>query len=74
MDVNNFENFSKEEYEENLKRLGIEKHSDLVGKPVYYSIIRYGKHVVVEWDADRAHYLLDLDGDRFWSNPFRILL
>ena len=39
---------------------------------VYYSQKAYGEHKVVKWDEDRAEFLLDLDGQKFWSNPFRI--
>lgn len=72
IDVNNFENFSIDEYIDNLSRLGIDKHSSLVGKKVYYSNKSYGEHLVVKWDSDRSEFLLDLEGQRFWSNPFKI--
>jgi hypothetical protein len=73
-DVNNFENFTIDEYLSNLSRLGINRHSSLVGQMVYYSQKSYGKHMVLKWDSDRAEFLLDIDGQRFWSNPFRIHL
>lgn len=73
VDVNNLYDFSLIEYQDNLLRLGIESHTDLVGKEVYYSQKCYGVHLVIKWDADKAMFLLDLDGQRFWSNPFRIL-
>ena len=72
MDVNNFQNFTEAEYRANLLRLSIVKHSDLVGKEVYYSKPAYGVHKVEKWDTDTGEYLLNLDGQKFWSNPFRI--
>jgi hypothetical protein len=72
LDVNNFENWTVDEYIDNLLRLGVVSHGSLVGKKVYYSHKAYGEHKVVKWDADRAEFLLDLDGKKFWSNPFRI--
>jgi hypothetical protein len=74
MDVKNFTDFNKDEYSENLLRLGIKNHKDLVGNKVYYSLKVYGEHVVIEWNQDRAEFLLELDGQRFWSNPFKIFL
>lgn len=68
----NFENFTQAEYIENLARLGIVNHTSLVGTQVYYVLKQYGKHTVLKWDAVKAEYLLDLDGQKFWSNPFRI--
>jgi len=64
--------FSKEEHKENLKRLNIENYESLIGKEVYYSLPIYGVHKVLSWDADNEEFLLDLDGQKFWSNPFRI--
>ena len=72
MDVNNFENYTEAEYSANLLRLSIVNHSDLVGKDVYYSKPSFGIHKVEKWDADKGEYLLNLDGQKFWSNPFRI--
>lgn len=72
LDVNNFENYTADEYRNNLLRLGAVSHSSLVGKTVYYSKKAYGEHKVVKWDEDRAEFLLDLDSQKFWSNPFRI--
>ena len=74
MDVKNFTDFNKGEYSENLLRLGIKNHKDLVGNKVYYSLKVYGEHVVIEWNQDRAEFLLELDGQRFWSNAFKIFL
>ncbi len=74
MDVNNFENFSIEEYKSNLLRLNVHRHEDLVGKEVYYSRASFGIHIVEKWDTDRGEYLLNIDGQRFYSNPFRIKL
>ena len=74
LDVNNFRDFTPTEYRENLLRLGIVSYSSLVGKTVYYIEPFYGKHKVVFWDSDKAEFLLEeLNGDRFWCNPFRIL-
>lgn len=72
LDVNNFETYTADEYRDNLLRLGAVSHSSLVGKTVYYSQKIYGEHKVVKWDADKAEFLLDFDGQMFWSNPFRI--
>lgn len=44
LDVNNFENYTADEYRNNLLRLGALSHSSLVGKTVYYSQKAYGKH------------------------------
>lgn len=73
VDINNLYNFSLEEYRHNLLRLGVESHISLVGQEVYYCEKCYGVHLVIKWDSDKAMFLLDLDGQRFWSNPFRIL-
>ena len=45
----------------------------LVGKTVYYYQKTYGKYIF-KWDEDedRAEFLLDLNGQKFWSNPFII--
>lgn len=72
LDVNNFDNFTADEYRNNLLRLGAENHSSLVGKKVYYSNKTYGEHKILMWNPDRAEFLLDLDGQKFWSNPFKI--
>jgi hypothetical protein len=72
IETTNFENYTAEEYRDNLLRLGAVSHSSLVGKTVYYVKKGYGEHTVVEWNKDRAEFLLDLDGQKFWSNPFRI--
>lgn len=72
LDVNNFKNFTIDEYRDNLLRLGAPSHNSLVGKTVYYSQKSYGEHKVIKWDEDRGEFLLDLNGQKFWSNPFRI--
>ena len=74
MDIDNFNNFTKEEYKENLKRLSITSHSDLVGKEVYYCKTSYGPHKVEKWNRETGEYLLNCDGSRFYTNPFRIKL
>jgi hypothetical protein len=61
IETTNFENFTADEYRDNLLRLGAVSHSSFVGKTVYYVKKVYGEHTV-----------LDLDGQKFWSNPFRI--
>lgn len=73
IETTNFENFTSEEYSDNLFRLGVTSHSALIGEMVYYSQKSYGEHKVVKWDRDKAEFLLDLDGQQFWSNPFRIM-
>lgn len=72
MDITNFNNFTKDEYADNLLRLSIFNHSDLVGKKVYYSKPSYGEHKVESWNKDTGEYLLSCDGHKFYSNPFRI--
>lgn len=72
LDIVNFENFSQEEYIENLFRLNINNYSDLVGKEVYYVKPIYGKHKILQWNPNKGEYLLCLDDDKFWSNPFKI--
>lgn len=74
LDVNNFNNFTEDEFRDNLIRLGAARHSDLIGTKVYYSKKIYGLHTIVKWNPDKAEFLLDLDGDRFWSNPFRVFV
>lgn len=74
MDITNFENFTEQEYKDNLNRLAIKEHKDLISKEVYYVKQSYGIHKVVDWDSVRGEYLLELEGQRFWSNPFRIKL
>lgn len=74
LDVTNFNDFTKEEYTENLNRLGITNYSELVGKHVYYSKKSYGVHKVIAWYPSTGRYLLELDGYRFDSNPFIIIL
>jgi hypothetical protein len=72
LDVNNFENFTKAEYSANLLRLAAVSHSSFVGKTVYYVKPQYGQHKVIKWDENKSEFLLDLDGQKFWSNPFSI--
>jgi hypothetical protein len=72
IETKNFENFTADEYCDNLLRLGAVSHSSFVGKTVYYVKKGYGEHTVVEWNRVRGEFLLDLDGQKFWSNPFRI--
>ena len=74
IETSNFENYSSEEYSKNLQRLGLESHTSLVGKSVYYSKEIYGKHNVIEWNSEKAKYLLDLEGQMFYTNPFRIFI
>lgn len=74
IETSNFENYSLKEFKENLIRLGAITHSSLVGKEVYYSQKIYGKHTILKWDADRAEFLLSLDGQKFWASPFTIKL
>lgn len=74
IDVNNFDNFTFDEYKDNLKRLNIQSHNELIGKTVFYSRKSYGEHKVLKWNSDKAEYLLEIDGHRFWSNPFRIII
>jgi bisphosphoglycerate-dependent phosphoglycerate mutase len=72
IDVENFDNFSLDEYQENLTRLQIPNYGTLIGRNVYHIRPSYGVHKVIHWDPIKAEYLLDMEGDQFWSNPFRI--
>lgn len=72
MDIVNFNNFTKKEYIENLLRLSIDNHSDLVWKTVYYIKPSYGEHKVESWNKDTGEYLLSCGDHKFYSNPFRI--
>ncbi len=72
IETTNFENFTPDEYRDNLSRLGVDNHTSLVGKEVYYVKKEYGVHKIVKWDSNRGEFLLDLDGQKFWSNPFII--
>lgn len=74
IDVTSFKDYTHAEYFENLQRLKIDKHASLVGHDVYYGQSVYGIHHVIDWSADGGEYLLELDEQRFWSNPFRIKL
>lgn len=74
LDVNQFENSTRDEYLSNLKRLKCDSHESIVGSWVYYSKKVYGKHKIIKWDPNRAEFLLDLEGQKFWSNPFIITL
>jgi hypothetical protein len=65
-------NFTKKEYSDNLSRLNIKDHLDLVGKTVYYVKPSYGEHKVLSWDNKTKEYLLQLDKNKFYSNPFKI--
>jgi len=73
IDVSNFDGFTKEEYESQLRRLGIEKFEELVGRTVYYTKPVYGEHKVIKWLPDRGEYLLFTAGQRVLSNPFHII-
>ena len=72
IDVLDFKNFSKEEYEKQLKKLGIEKFSDLIGRTVYNIKPVYGEHKVLNWFPDRGEYLLFTGGQRVLANPFTL--
>jgi len=72
MDVNNFDNAPEEEYQDELDRLQIDKFADLIGHTVYYVKKVYGEHKVLEWDPDRAQYLLFTEGEKVMASPFAI--
>lgn len=75
IDVDNFIDFTEDEYINNLILLGgTINYNSLVGTKVYYSKKIYGLHTIIKWDSKKAEFLLDLDGDRFWTNPFRIFI
>lgn len=73
LDVDNFRDFNKEEYLENLKRLGIDSHEALVGEEVYYIKSSYGVHKVISWNRKNGLYLLQIEKSKFWVNPFTII-
>lgn len=66
--------FTALEHIENLNRLHIDSYFDLIGTEVYYVKPVYGKHKIISYDETKEEYLLDLEGQRFKSNPFRIIL
>jgi hypothetical protein len=74
IETTNFDNFTADEYLDNLLRLGVTSHTSLIDKKVYYVTPKYGLHTIVGWDENKAEFLLDLDGQKFWSNPFKIHL
>jgi hypothetical protein len=41
---------------------------------MYITTNLHGIHKVEKWDPDEGEYLLNLDGQKFWSNPFRIFI
>jgi len=73
VDEKMFDQFPQEEYESELKRLGIKNFEDLVGRHVYYSKPSYGEHQVLKWFPETGEYMLFMDGEKIMSNPFRIL-
>ena len=48
IETTNFENFTADEYRDNLLRLGATSHSSFIGKGVYYVKKGYGLHTVVK--------------------------
>ena len=64
--------FTAQEHIENLNRLGIDSYYDLVGQEVYYVKQSYGIHTVIEYDEEKELFILELDGQKFETNPFRI--
>jgi len=73
LDVTKFNDFSKEEYEKQLKHLKIDKFEDLVGRTVYFVKPVYGEHKVLKWVPEKGEYLLFTAGQRVWANPFNII-
>jgi len=72
LDVDDFYDFTEDEHITNLKRLGESNYSSMVGQLVYYSKKSYGDHKIIDWCPIKREFLLSLDNDKFWSNPFRI--
>jgi hypothetical protein len=68
----NTSTFTLEEYAECKKKLRIKEFKDLVGQAVFYSESVYGIHKVIEWDEEKSEYKLEIEGSRFWTNPFRL--
>ena len=65
--------FSKEEYDKQLKHLGIENFEDLIGRTVYYIKPVYGEHKVLKWIPEKGEYLLFTGGQKVFANPFNII-
>lgn len=74
LDVYNFESWTAAEYSDNLKRLDAQTHQGMIGKSVYYVKPAYGRHYIHEWNPYTGEFLLEIDGSKFWTNPFRIKL
>jgi nucleoside 2-deoxyribosyltransferase len=72
IDTDNFTDFAKDEHVSNLKRLGESNYKSMVGQTVYYVKKSYGEHKIINWCPIKSEFLLSLDGDKFYSNPFRI--
>lgn len=73
-EMTNFKDFSLNEYKENLKRLGVNSHFELIGRKCYYVKQSYGIHEILNFNPGIGEFLLCLDGDRFYTLPFRITL
>ena len=56
IETTNFENYTADEYRDNLLRLGAVSHSSLISKTVYYVKPQYGEHKVVKWDEDKEEW------------------
>jgi hypothetical protein len=69
-----YENFTPEEYNAQLRKLGIDNFEDLEGRTVGFIKPSYGEHKVLKWYPERKEYLLFTDGQKVLGNPFNVFL
>ena len=72
--VNNFDNFTFDEYQTILRKLKINKFSELLGTKVYYNRNSNGVYTVRKWDQNKSEYTLTKEGETIITNPFKISL
>ena len=53
--------------------LNIKDYKELVGQKVYYVKESYGIHTVESYDETTGLYKLNLDGQRFYSTPNKLI-
>ena len=70
--MDSFEEFTICDHFKNLKRLNISNYENLIGEKVFYIKKGFGEHKILKWDSKRGEYLLELYGQKFYSNPFKI--
>ncbi len=67
-----YKDFPKEEYLQQLKRLNINRFEELIGRTVYNVKPSYGEHKVLKWIPETMEYLLFTDGYKVLASPFVI--